>query len=96
MINLGFYQNENELIEIINPIISLLDGSNDFSTKEEEQAFNIWIDKQNNTDNKNKKKVRDVGFQKDKKLRYRNDSNNIIIFSIKKKIIEILSRAIDI
>lgn len=42
MINLGFYSNEAELIEIINPIISLLDGSNDFSTKEEEQGFEVY------------------------------------------------------
>jgi hypothetical protein len=50
MIKLGFYQNENELIEIINPIISLLDGSNDFSTKEEETAFNVWMETKKNND----------------------------------------------
>jgi len=32
MIILGFYNNEEELIKIINPIISLLDGSNDFTS----------------------------------------------------------------
>ena len=37
----------------------------------------------------------DVEFKKDKKLRYNNNPNNMIIFSIKKKIIEILSKAID-
>jgi hypothetical protein len=40
MIVLGFYVNEQELIKIINPIISLLDGSNDFSSGEEEEAYN--------------------------------------------------------
>ena len=80
MINLGFYQNETELIEIVNPIISLLDGSNDFSTKAEEDAFNVYLESQNNPDNK-KKKTMEVGYKKDKKLRYRNNENNLIILS---------------
>jgi hypothetical protein len=57
MINLGFYQNEIELIEIINPIISLLDGSNDFSTKAEEDAFNVFIESQTNQEANKKKKT---------------------------------------
>ena len=36
MIKLGFYENEEELIEMIDPLITLLDGSLDFITKEDE------------------------------------------------------------
>jgi len=39
MILLGFYTSESEMLLIINPIISLLDGSNDFTSREEEEAF---------------------------------------------------------
>jgi hypothetical protein len=37
MIILGFYQNDEEIIKVINPIISLLDGSCDYTTPDEEQ-----------------------------------------------------------
>jgi hypothetical protein len=39
MIKLGFYNNEKELLLILEPIISLLDGSNDFTSPEEEELF---------------------------------------------------------
>jgi hypothetical protein len=42
MVMLGFYQNESEVLKILEPIISLLDGSNDFVTKDEEEAFNVY------------------------------------------------------
>lgn len=95
MIKLGFYSNEQELIQICNPVISLLDGSSDFSSKDEEDAFNAFQEnlKQNTT--KQKRLVEDT-FKRDKKLRYRNDENNATIFSIKKKIIDILYYIVDI
>jgi len=40
MVQLGFYQNEKELLSILEPMVSLLDGSNDFTSKEEEHSFN--------------------------------------------------------
>ena len=43
MIHLGFYQNEKEILRVIDPIISLLDGSNDFTSKEEEEAFHVMV-----------------------------------------------------
>jgi len=45
MIKLGFYNNEVELLKIINPIIDLLDGSNDFTTADEEEAYNAFKEK---------------------------------------------------
>ena len=39
MIQLGFYQTERELLLVLEPMISLLDGSNDFHSREEEEAF---------------------------------------------------------
>ena len=41
MLILGFYQNEKEILLIIEPIIALLDGSNDFISEEEEKAFMV-------------------------------------------------------
>ena len=38
MINLGFYQNESEILKLIDPVITLLDGSNDFHSQEEEDV----------------------------------------------------------
>ena len=32
MIKLGFYQKEDEIVKIVNTIINLLDGSNDFTS----------------------------------------------------------------
>ena len=39
MVNLGFYKTDKELLILLEPMISLLDGSNDFSSKEEETAY---------------------------------------------------------
>jgi hypothetical protein len=44
MLELGFYTNESEIISVINPVISLLNGSNDYSTREEEEAQNIYME----------------------------------------------------
>jgi len=40
MIQLGFYQNESELLKVVEPLLSMLDGSNDFHSPEEEETFN--------------------------------------------------------
>ena len=39
MIKLGFYDTEQELREIILPVIQLLDGSLDFTSRDEEEAM---------------------------------------------------------
>lgn len=39
MIGLGFYNNEDELIRITDPLIALLDGSLDFYSAEEEARY---------------------------------------------------------
>jgi hypothetical protein len=31
MVDLGFYENEQEFLDVLEPIIDLLDGSNDFN-----------------------------------------------------------------
>ena len=43
MLNLGFYQSEDEIIQILNPIIDLLDGSNDYTSPQEEENFNHYL-----------------------------------------------------
>ena len=45
MIILGFYTNETELLKVIMPMIQLLDGSNDFTSQDEENQYNIFIEK---------------------------------------------------
>ena len=35
MVILGFYQSDDELIQILNPVIDLLDGSNDYTSAQE-------------------------------------------------------------
>lgn len=37
LIIFGFYRTEDELIEMIDPLITLLDGSRDVTTKDEEE-----------------------------------------------------------
>ena len=44
MIKLGFYTTQEETISILNPIIDLLDGSNDFTTPDEEKAYIAYLE----------------------------------------------------
>jgi hypothetical protein len=39
MIKLGFYKTEDELFEILDPLIKILDGSLDFYTKDEAEHY---------------------------------------------------------
>ena len=96
MVNLGFYKTEKELLALMEPMISLLDGSNDFSSREEEEAFNIEMKKIKdeelaNKDKKNKnKKAPKVIMKRDKDARYKSNEGNAMIIKIKRKIIDIL------
>jgi hypothetical protein len=45
MVNLGFYQSDEELIQILNPVIDLLDGSNDYTSPQEEEEFHHYLKK---------------------------------------------------
>jgi hypothetical protein len=73
MVQLGFYQNETELLRLIEPIISLLDGSNDFHSPEEEEAFNAFL-RQNELENsvqpKKGRVAKKVIMKRDKTIRY--------------------------
>lgn len=40
MVLLGFYQNDKELLKVLEPIIAVLDPSNDFYSPEEEMEYN--------------------------------------------------------
>ena len=47
MLKLGFYTNEQEILNMSHPIIALLDGSNDFHSREEEEAYKVqWNEMQ--------------------------------------------------
>ena len=48
------------------------------------------------TDIKKRRTMEEKSFKRDKRLRYRSNENNSVIFSIKRKIIEILHKVIDI
>ena len=39
MVILGFYKDENEILKIAEPMIALLDGSNDFYSEAEEKQY---------------------------------------------------------
>lgn len=98
MIQLGFYETDTELIQILNPVISLLDGSNDFVTKDEEEAYNAHVESVNAAKT-SKGRKRNLPVYEPRKgiiLRYRNNEDNSVIFKIKRKIINILTRIIDI
>lgn len=57
MVLLGFYNNDIELLELVEHLISMLDGSNDFVDLEDEQAFNLQ--QQNNSSGKQSTLKRD-------------------------------------
>ena len=89
MITLGFYQNEDELLTMIEPLISLLDGSNDFHSQEDEAQFN-----------QKKKQLEEqagavgtvgVPIKLDKKKTYMQCTENETLILIKRKIIDILT-----
>jgi hypothetical protein len=88
MVLLGFYQNDKELLKILEPLIALLDPSNDFYSAEEELSYNEWLEP-------NKKKS-DDDYKRDKNIRNKQNENCIIIISIKKKIIDILHITMDL
>ena len=80
MLELGFYTNEKELLLVVEPMISLLDGSNDFHSRDEEEAFKAMEKAREQGDKK-------VEIKRDKTLRYRNSEDNMMIVQIKRKII---------
>ena len=99
MVILGFYQSEEELLTILNPVINLLDGSNDYSSPQEEDEFNFYLKKM-----KEYEEIKASGgklpdypeLKRDKAARYRDCAQNTDIFAIKKKIITILHYVMDI
>lgn len=64
MIMLGFYENEIEIVEILNPVISLLDGSMDFTSPTEEELFEAQQKK--NRDNAGKPNYVPEFYKRDK------------------------------
>ena len=72
---------------MIDPLITLLDGSLDFITREEEQMFKAEL---KDDDNKYPQEG-DDGVNK----RYKTNETNLCLMSVKDKIINILQRVID-
>jgi len=96
MVMLGFYQNEKEILLIMEPIIALLDGSNDFISEEEERAFNVAQKQaQEAQSGPTKKKQAPIMITRDKQARYKNSETNKAIIEIKQKIIDILHKIMD-
>jgi hypothetical protein len=44
MVYLGFYSNEEDLVKIMNTLISVLDGATDFTSQAEESAYNKFLE----------------------------------------------------
>lgn len=64
MIMLGFYGSEQEIVNILNPVIQLLDGSMDFTSEQEEAEYELWV--KNNEDNKHKPNFQPEPFKRQK------------------------------
>ena len=92
MVNLGFLQNDKEYLTLMQPLISLLDGSNDFNTLAEEQAFNLELQAQKEAALQGSKNAKSLKKKpnKDNTNRYKNSEVNYDLIQIKKKIIDIL------
>lgn len=91
MITLGFYESEAEIIEIIMPAIALLDGSKDFTSKEEEDLINEFEEQVRKAKESPNGKMPEPP-KRDKERRYDNATDNQYIFKIKKKIITVLTK----
>jgi len=72
----------------LEPLIALLDPSNDFYSAEEELAYNEWLDPS--------RKKSDDEYKRDKNIRNKQNENCLVIISIKKKIIDILHITMDL
>ena len=82
MVMLGFYQAESELLKILEPMIALLDGSNDFHSRAEEEAFNQAAQqrgKGGGQGDKRGKKSDAAAFPRDKSIRYAKSEDNILM-----------------
>jgi len=99
MVILGFYQSDDELIQILNPVIDLLDGSNDYTSAQEEDNYAFYLKKLKEYEDAKAAggKLPDYPeLKKDKAQRYKDCDQNADVFAIKKKIIKILHYVMDI
>lgn len=100
MVKLGFYNNERELLLILEPVISLLDGSNDFTSQDEEDVFKQELLKIEEEKAARKLKGNngplDAKISRDKSKRYASNESNSLIIAIKRKIVDILSKIMQI
>ena len=112
MVNLGFYEDEDDLIKVVDPLISLLDGSLDII--DPDQLNKINASKNNSaTDNGgnesnhqsqqiNNSQLMNSSIKKDleeealRMRRYKMNETNLLLMITKNKIINILQRVLDI
>jgi len=96
LIIFGFYRSENELIEMIDPLITLCDGSHDVTSKEEEDVMK--------SNNSNESVAPDLsvlglvpklGFTRFK-TRYEMTESNLTVMKCKNKMCEIMGIVMDI
>lgn len=69
------------------PLVALLNTSNDFYSREEEEGYMIFI--------QSDRKKGDNEFKRDKSVRNKISEAHLVIISIKIKIIDILHRVMD-
>jgi len=95
MIKLGLYKLEKDLISLIDPLVSLLDGSLDLYSKEQIDHYKQQMDANRN----DPKFIPEPYQEKDdqiKKKRFEKSQENEIVMEIKSKILDILSLIMDI
>jgi hypothetical protein len=96
MVRLGFYENEKELKSMADPMITLLDGSLDFFSREEEIMWNQKKQLEAEGGKSGNFNMADINASSGVKDRYKKNEKNLVIMETKNKIILILMRVIDI
>ena len=112
MVNLGFYEDEDDLIKVVDPLISLLDGSLDIIDPEQlikknasksNSVADIGVNETNHQSQQlNNSQIMNSSMKKDleeealRMKRYKMNETNLLLMMTKNKIINILQKVLDI
>ena len=100
MLNLGFYQDEEELITMIDPLITLLDGSLDIVSLEQEQLLQRKRTNQLESHTSGLMHSASGSIQAKNDMerlkRYKTNESNLLLMMTKNKIISILHKILDL
>lgn len=93
MVRFGFYQTEEELSQMVDPLITMLDGTLDLTTEEEEdrrKKTQTKIEELRHLNDKNRKLIElELGSLRIKS-RYQVNEKTLLIMQCKEKICDVL------